>query len=242
MALQHCPEVNIMEADKPQFCHSESPALRGELQDIRSETTERANTHIPDMLDSPTSEDRRAVRRLVRKIDLRLIPILSLLYTWAFLDRGNLGNVNIAGAGKDLDLHVGNRYTIIVMIFFVGYIIIEIPSQVLMRYTSPALWLGSITVAWGAVSIGQGFVQSWVLLAVCRLLLGLFEGGLVPGCMYLLSVWYLRYEIHKRIAGFYSLGIAANGLSGLLAYGIEQMEGADGIRGWRWIFIIVSGK
>ena len=126
------------------------------------------------------------------------------------------------------------------MIFFVGYIVIDYPSQIIMRQTSPAIWLGSITVAWGAVSIGQGFVYSWGALAVCRVLLGLLEGGLVPGCIYLLSIWYVRFEVHKRIAAFYSLGIASNGISGLLAYGIEKMEGDASIRGWRWIFIIVS--
>ena len=56
----------------------------------------------------------------------------------------------------------------------------------------------------------------------------------------MLSVWYPRYEAHKRLAAFYVVGIASSGLSGLLAYGLEQMEGTDGIRGWRWIYIIVS--
>ena len=90
------------------------------------------------------------------------------------------------------------------------------------------------------ITIGQGFVKSWEALAVCRALLGLLEGGLVPAATFLLSVWYTRYEIQVRFGGFYVIGNASSGLAGLLAYGIEKRAGEDGLAGWRWIFIIVS--
>lgn len=75
---------------------------------------------------------------------------------------------------------------------------------------------------------------------MCRALLGLLEGGLVPAATFLLSTWYTRYEIQMRFAGFYVIGNASSGLSGLLAYGIEKLNGTDGLGGWRWIFIVVS--
>ena len=230
-----------MSTSKDQTEHTEY--YKGDIDEKRHRDALALHDIAPDIplqevLDSRADEDPKAVRRLVRKIDIRLVPILALLYTWAFIDRGNLGNVNIAGAGKDLGLKIGNRYSLITMIFFVGYILIDFPGQLLMRKTSPATWLGSITVAWGAISIGQGFVQSWISLLICRILLGVLEGGLVPGCIYLLSIWYTRFEVHKRIAGFYSLGIASGGLSGLLAYGIEKLEGDGGLRGWRWVRLV----
>ena len=140
----------------------------------------------------------------------------------------------------DLQTTKGNRYSVLAMIFFVGYTLIDIPTAFTVRKIGPALWIGTVTTAWGVVTIGQGFVKTWGQLAVCRALLGFLEGGLVPAAMFLLSVWYTRFEIQVRIGGFYVIGNASSGLAGLLAYGIEKMAGDDGLNGWRWIFIIVS--
>lgn len=82
---------------------------------------------------------------------------------------------------EDLQTNVGNRYSIVTMIFFIGYALIDIPSMWLTRKLGPALWIGFIGVSWSVITFGQGFVQHWASLAVCRLLLGFLEGGLVPG-------------------------------------------------------------
>lgn len=71
-----------------------------------------------------------------------------------------------------------------------------------------------------------------------RLILGALEAGFYPGCVYLLSTWYPRYELQKRNAGFYLIGSAAAGFGGILAYGLMQMDGLAGLTGWRWIFIV----
>lgn len=134
---------------------------------------------------------------------------------------------------EDLDTDVANRYSIVTMVFFIGYALVDIPSMWLTRKLGPALWIGTIGLSWSVITIGQGFVRHWTSLLICRLLLGFLEGGLVPGVLYLLSCWYTRYEIGSRIAAFYVIGIASSGLSGLLAYGLEKMEGTEGIRGWR---------
>ena len=147
---------------------------------------------------------------------------------------------NIAGLSTDLKTNVGNRYSVLAMIFFVGYCLIDIPTIYIVRRLGPALWIGTITTVWGIVTIGQGFVKTWGTLVLCRVLLGFLEGGLVPAAMYLLYNWYTRYEIQARIAGFYIIGNVSSGMAGLLAYGIEQMAGDQGLNGWRWIFIIVS--
>ncbi|KFX92673.1 hypothetical protein V490_05250 [Pseudogymnoascus sp. VKM F-3557] len=196
--------------------------------------------HIPikEVMESHLDEDLKKVKRIRRKVDLRLVPIISLLYMWAFIDRSNLGNANIAGMSTDLKTNVGNRYSVLAMIFFIGYCIVDVPAALLVRKVGPALWLGVIGTTWGAVTIAQGFVKSWGALAVCRVLLGFLEGGLVPAAMFLLSVWYTRYEIQVRIAGFYVVGNASSGLAGLLAFGIEKMAGDENLNGWSWIFII----
>lgn len=133
----------------------------------------------------------------------------------------------------DLKTNVSNRYSVLTMVFFIGYTLVDIPAMWLSRKLGPALWIGSIGVCWSVITIGQGFVKHWTALAACRILLGLLEGGLIPGVLYLLSCWYTRYEIGTRIAAFYVIGIMSAGISGLLAYGLEKMEGTAGIRGWR---------
>lgn len=139
---------------------------------------------------------------------------------------------------QDLKTNIGNRYSVLAMIFFVGYCLIDIPTAFVVRRVGPALWIGCVGTAWGIVTIGQGFVKTWGQLAVCRVLLGFLEGGLVPAAMYMLACWYRRYDIHLRVAGFYVIGNMSSGLAGLLAYGIEKMAGTDGLNGWQWIFII----
>ncbi|KAF2093360.1 MFS general substrate transporter [Rhizodiscina lignyota] len=191
-----------------------------------------------EALESHLDEDAARVRRILWKVDLRLVPMLSLLYMWAFIDRSNLGNANIAGMSEDLKTNVGNRYSVLAMIFFIGYCLIDIPAAFIARKVGPALWIGVVGTLWGIITLAQGFVKTWGQLAVCRALLGFLEGGLVPAAMYLLSVWYPRYNIHVRIAGFYVIGNFSSGLSGLLAYGIEKMAGDSGYNGWSWIFII----
>ena len=91
---------------------------------------------------------------------------------------------------------------------------------------------------WGIATIGQGFVKDLRGLIVCRLLVGLFEAGLFPGCLYLISSWYKRYELQWRFNLFFSSSILAGGFSGLLAYGIANMAGVGGYNGWSWIFIL----
>ncbi|KAJ9636493.1 uncharacterized protein PV06_01539 [Exophiala oligosperma] len=227
-------------APKPEEIeHQQHDAIRQhELRDAEALRAIHPEIPLEEVLESHTELDSKRVKRIIRKLDFRLISILGLVYVWAFIDRGNLGNANIAGMSDDLDTNVGHRYSILTMIFFIGYILVDIPSTYITRRIGPAIWIGSICIAWSAVTIGQGFVKSWGALAVCRILLGFMEGGLVPGAVYLLSAWYTRWEIGSRIAAFYVVGVVSGGISGLLAYGIEKMEGTAGIRGWRWIFII----
>lgn len=109
-----------------------------------------------------------------------------------------MSNARIAGMDVELDLTVGDRYSIALLVFFVPYFLFELPSNIVLRRVGAAYWLGGICVAWGVVMIGMGFVKNWESLAALRTLLGLFEAGFFPGCVYLISCWYVRYEVQKR--------------------------------------------
>lgn len=90
-------------------------------------------------------------------------------------------------------------------------------------------------LAWGAVTIGTGFIQSFGDLAICRVFLGVAECGQYPGCAYYLTLWYAQEDMALRQGMFFSAASAAGAFSGLLAYGIDHMEGVAGLEGWRWM-------
>lgn len=182
--------------------------------------------------------DCKAEKDIIHRVDRRLLPILGLMYAVSLIDRTNMSNARIAGMQEELQLGVGERYSIALLVFFIPYFLFELPSNIILRKVGAAIWLGGITLAWGLVMMGMGFVKNWGALTALRATLGLFEAGFFPGCVYLISCWYVRYEVQKRLAAFYLVSVLAGGFSSLLAYGLMQMDGLGGYRGWSWIFII----
>ncbi|PWZ01819.1 MFS general substrate transporter [Testicularia cyperi] len=183
--------------------------------------------------------DPAEIKRIRRKVDRRLLPILGALYSIALIDRTNLSAARIAGAGVELKLTAGTNYSVPLLMFFVPYILFEMPSNLLLRKIGAAKQLSIIAFAWGVVMIGQGFVKSWQTLTVTRALIGLFEAGFFPACVWLISTWYVRRESQVRMSGFYLISVGFAGFSNIIAYGLAQIRVPDRtFRGWRWIFII----
>ncbi|GLA53356.1 hypothetical protein AnigIFM63604_010447 [Aspergillus niger] len=176
-------------------------------------------------------------KQVMRKIDRHLIPVLALLYLFSHVDRTSLGNAKIEGMDKDLSL-VGNQYNIASSLFFVPYIIFEIPSNVMLKKTRPSFWLAAQVLTWGIVMTCMGSVQGFASLTACRVLLGMCEAGFFPGAVYLVTQWYPPNVIQQRLAILYTASAISGAFSGLLAYGISKMDGIRGIAGWRWIFIL----
>lgn len=127
------------------------------------------------------AEDAKFEKRVLRKIDWRLLPILGCLYTIALVDRSNVAVARISGMDDDLGLDQGNRASVTLMIFFIGYIIFEIPSNAFIHKLGAANWLAFLAVSWGLVTMGVGFLQNWQGFAVLRAFLGVFEAGFFPG-------------------------------------------------------------
>ncbi|CAG8026716.1 unnamed protein product [Penicillium olsonii] len=176
-------------------------------------------------------------RKVVWKCDLHVVPILMLLYLLAFLDRINIGNARLQGLEDDLNME-GAQYNYALFIFFIPYILCEVPCNLIMKKLAPSTWISGIMAAWGCVTIGQGFVKSWSALMACRFLLGVFEAGFLPGCVYLISTYCKRFELQWRLNLFFSASIISGAISGLLAYGLSYMDGVCGYSSWRWIFIL----
>ncbi|KAK7033226.1 major facilitator superfamily domain-containing protein [Favolaschia claudopus] len=197
-------------------------------------------------------------RKLWRKVDLRLMPILSLMYLLSFLDRGNIGNARLDGLQDQLNLG-GNKYNIALTMFFVPYCLFECPANLVLKRFRPSRWLPGITVrpslavVWGTVmyvvgasnllfdgaDVGvsfrtlMGLVKTYPQLVGVRVCLGVAEAGLFP-----LSLWYPRHMLQWRIGIFFGAASMAGAFSGLLAFGINFMSGTHGLLGWSWIFIL----
>ncbi|KAI0009201.1 MFS general substrate transporter [Xylariaceae sp. FL0662B] len=190
------------------------------------------------------SHDAKFERRVLRKVDARLIPILGALYTIAMVDRSNISVARISGLDEDLGLAVGDRASVALLVFFIGYMLFELPSNMVIGRLGPANWLAFIALAWGLVSIGIGFLpengngNGWVGLAVLRALLGVFEAGFYPGCVYLISSWYRRYEVQQRLAVFFMTGSALSAFANIFALGLIQISRVHPYKGWRWIYIV----
>ncbi|KPM46484.1 hypothetical protein AK830_g226 [Neonectria ditissima] len=176
-------------------------------------------------------------KKILRKMDIRLIPMLALLYLLSFLDRGNIGNAKIEGLQEDLKMNP-DQYNWCLTVFFFTYAAFEVPSNLLLKKLRPSVWLPTIMVAWGTVMTLMGIVQNYHGLLVARIFLGVTEAGLFPGVAYYLTMWYCRHEIQFRQALFFSAASIAGAFSGLLAFAIAKMDGVGGLEGWRWIFIL----
>ncbi|ESK93153.1 high-affinity nicotinic acid transporter [Moniliophthora roreri MCA 2997] len=174
----------------------------------------------------------------LRRVDRRLLPILGLMYAVAVIDGGNLGLARTAGMGEDLGLDIGSRYSIVSTFFFIPYILLQLPSNLILRYVGARTCIAFYVISWGAVQLGMGFVPSWGWLVVCRTLLGVFEAGFFSAVTFIITTWYRRHEVQTRLAFFYLLTQAIAGFSAILAYAISLLKGKCGLNGWRWIFII----
>ncbi|CAD6945867.1 unnamed protein product [Tilletia laevis] len=162
--------------------------------------------------------DAAFIRKTMRRVDFRLVPILALAYAISLIDRTNISLARSAGMNIELQLSVGNRYSVVVIAFFPPYIAFELLSQMGLRKFGAARWLGAAVFLWGIVMIGMGFVKTWEQLTGTRALLGIFEAALFPGAAFLLSCWYLRSEVQVRLTYFYLIAAVASGFSSIIAY------------------------
>ncbi|KAF8200246.1 major facilitator superfamily domain-containing protein [Pholiota molesta] len=181
--------------------------------------------------------DEEKIKEAVRKLDLTILPIMTMFYFLSFLDRSNIGNARIAGLQKGLHL-TDYQYQVAVTVTFVPYILSELPANLLLRKIGPNILMPTILTLWGVIVVAQGFVKSYHGLVIVRAFLGLMEGPMFPGIVLYLSGFYTRRELALRIAFFFSAASLSGAFSGLLAAAISQMAGIGGRPGWSWIFIL----
>ncbi|CAG8957430.1 hypothetical protein HYFRA_00011411 [Hymenoscyphus fraxineus] len=193
----------------------EEQTLEDKLDDTLAPPETPATVESPVLCPSSVNE-----KILIRRIDIRVIPMLVIIGISSFLDRVNISNALTMSLPKDLGLE-GVERNVALTIFFIPYILFEIPSNLVIKKIRPSIWL-----------------TTYRGLLVTRFFLGLAEAGVYPGSFYLISTWYKREESQKRFTAYYGSVFIANICGGLLASGIAKMDGIRGLHNWRWIFIL----
>lgn len=192
---------------------------------------------------SPPSDPVRT-RRLVRAIDLRLLPLCAWVYLLNYLDRGNIGNSRVLNQEtgdsfiQKLDI-TQTQYAIVLSLFSIAYGLFEVPSNWIMkRYVRPSLWLAVLLFGWSAFTLGFTGVHTYPQVVVLRFLIGAFEAGFFPGIVYITTFWYRPEERSVRIAFVMASATLAGAFGGCIAYGMGKMNGIGGLEGFRWLFLI----
>ncbi|KAH7317561.1 major facilitator superfamily transporter [Rhexocercosporidium sp. MPI-PUGE-AT-0058] len=177
----------------------------------------------------------RAEKKLRTKIDLYIVPTVALLYLMCFIDRANIGNARLAGFEKDLKLE-GYDYNTVLSIFYISYILFEIPATLCCKLVGPGWFLPLTTLGFGIVSVATGFVRTRAQVCAVRFLLGIFEAGVMPGIAYYLSRWYRRSELAFRLGLYMTMAPLSGAFGGLLASGILKLSHFGSLHRWGMIF------
>lgn len=186
---------------------------------------------------APSEETVALATKATPKVVRRLLWFLILMYVIAFLDRSNIG---FAQNEFKADLAISNTaYALGASIFFIGYAVFEVPSNLIMHKVGAKFWMARIMVTWGIVAAAMCFVWNDVSLYVVRFLLGVAEAGFFPGVILYLTYWIPKASMNSARALFYMgapiANILGNPLSGLIK---DTMNGLAGLRGWQWMFIL----
>ncbi|ROT38474.1 major facilitator superfamily transporter [Sodiomyces alkalinus F11] len=189
-------------------------------------------------------DDEKMNRAVVRKQDMHLLPWMCITYLLNYLNRVSLGNARTLNDDniqdnimQHLDL-TGQRYSVAIAVFFVPYVLMEFPGNVLMRHFSPSRWISRIVTSVGFVTICTASATTYRRLLVARFFLGMAEAGFSSGVMMHLCFWYKPEERAGRMAIFASSVALACAFGGLLASAISFLNGVAGLAGWQWLFIL----
>ncbi|KAJ7689412.1 MFS general substrate transporter [Mycena rosella] len=181
-------------------------------------------------------------RRLVRRLDWRILPITCLLYLFAYLDRSNLGNARLQGLPKDAlgGDPTGKRFDWVNSIFFFSYILCQVPSTIISKLFPPRIWLACVAIGWGISSTllasGPSTAFNFAGLITGRVFLGVFESGFGPVIPLYFSFFYTKAEMGMRMAYWFGFAAVAGAFGGVLAFGVQHAHAS--IHNWRILFII----
>lgn len=187
---------------------------------------------------TPIAINKHDEAALVSRLDKRLLCFAMLGNLVKTMDSTNINSAFISGMEQDLDMH-GVDYNWLTVLFMIGYLLMQIPSNMLLSRLRPSLYLPMMEIAWGILTLGMAFVPSVHMAYILRFFLGAFEAGFYPGIVFLVGSWYSRKELGKRNAWITMCGSLGGALTGLVQAGLlKWFDGFLGISGWRWLFVL----
>ncbi|KAL4784217.1 major facilitator superfamily domain-containing protein [Aspergillus varians] len=188
----------------------------------------------------PLSEDEKCIeKKLVRKLDIVILPVIVLAFFLNCIDRANYGAARLQNL--EADLHMTDaQFQAGLGVFYIGYVLFQVPSNMLLNHFGRPSWhIGLSIIVWGMVTACTSAVNNFGGMLACRILLGCVEAPVYPGIMFYLSKWYKKTELTLRISIALAAGLIATAVGSLIAAGISS--GLDGVRGlsaWRWLYLI----
>ncbi|KAJ4302875.1 hypothetical protein N0V90_001766 [Kalmusia sp. IMI 367209] len=182
-------------------------------------------------------------KKLLRKVDWHLMTLCSIMFLLKNIDADNVANARIMNKGtpRNIMTQLGmtsNEYNLVTTLYYVPYIVAEAPSNLLIKRLLPSRWQSRIMITWGIALACHAAVTNKEGLYVARFFLGLFEAGLFPGVILQMCYWYRPDEMSVRLLYFYILGNLSGVVSGVLAFAFSHLDGAHGLSGWQWIFLV----
>lgn len=184
-----------------------------------------------------TSENEKKIAAVYNKITRRLIPFLILCYFFAYLDRVNVGFAKLHM--QDALNFSDTVYGVGAGIFFIGYFLFELPSNLLMQRFGPRFWIARIMISWAILSALMIFVQTPTQFYVLRFLLGVAEAGFFPGIVFYLTLWFPSWRSARTLGLFILVTplstIIGSPLSGFI---LKFFDGVDGLHNWQWLFVV----
>ncbi|MFK0166278.1 MFS transporter [Rhizobium sp. NPDC090279] len=177
-------------------------------------------------------------KQLISKITWRLMPFLGILYLIAYIDRQNVSYAKLEMVG---DLGMSEyAYGLGASLFFIGYFIFEVPSNLLLDRFGASKWFARILVSWGIVTVALAYTQSATMFYILRFLLGACEAGFFPGVLYLLTLWYPSAYRGTMVGLFMIFSAFANAIGAPLGGALLDLNGLYGLAGWQWVFLVTG--
>lgn len=169
---------------------------------------------------------------------MHILPTLFILLVLNYLDRNALPLARVQGIEKDIGLQ-GTNFNTAISVFFVGYILGQIPSNIVLSKVRPSLYIPGFVALWGVIAAATAAANSYGHLVAIRFFLGIAEAPFFPGVLFLLSSWYTKRELALRTSILYTGAHLSGAFAGLIAAGVQRgLDGAKGLESWRWLCII----
>jgi MFS family permease len=177
---------------------------------------------------------------LLARVTWRLVPLLFVCYIIAYIDRINVGFAKLHlrdALGVDQTVY-GSVYGLGAGLFFIGYFLFEVPSNLILQRVGARIWIARIMIAWGLVSMGMMLITSVTSFYVMRFLLGAAEAGFFPGVIFYLTSWFPAAIRARTVALFVTGGVVAGVVGSPLSGAILGLDGVAGMAGWQWLFLL----